>query len=64
MIAHQYKSFFLSQCTIENKEFLGNKTADQTAYIFTISDFDGGVHSGYGLTDIDAVWPVRWIQIF
>jgi len=51
-------------CTTENKDFLGNKTDDQAAYIFTISDFDGGVHSGYGLTDIDAVWPVRWIKTF
>jgi hypothetical protein len=48
----------------ENKDFLGNKTADQAAYIFKISDFDGGVYSGYGLTDIDAVWPVGQIKTF
>jgi hypothetical protein len=43
---------------------MGNKTADQAAYIFTISDFDGGVYSGYSLWDTDAMWPERWIQMF
>jgi len=50
--------------TTENKDYLGNKTADQAAYIFTISDFGGDVYSGYGLMDIDAMWSVRWIKTF